>query len=165
MLPLGIRQAGVRKLTWALADGRYELRAGAEIVATLKWQKGMSLFAGDAAEGQWTFKRTGWLRPRVTVRRKDDATDLVTFTPTRGGALEFPEGFSFKDANGEALVQMRLTRTAPVCLGAEVTLSPAALVLPDVSLLALLGWYVLVLASNDDAEGAAALLMTMMATM
>jgi hypothetical protein len=170
-----IREAGVRTLTWALAGNRYELRAGADLVATLTWQKGMSLFAGEAAQGQWTFKRTGWLRPRVTVRRRDDATDLVTFTPTLGGVLEFPGGrnyswtatqhaFAFKDASGEALVQMRLTQSAPVCLAAEVTLSAAALGLPDVSLLALLGWYVLVLASKDDAEGAAALLLMMVAT-
>jgi hypothetical protein len=174
-----IREVGLDKLTWARKGDRHELRAGKDLVATLQLLKGASLFLGEAADGQWTFKRTGWLCPKVTVRRKDDTTDVITFTPSTGGALEFPDGrryfwastqrgpfpsppqeWSFKDTDGDVLVWMNLTGTAPVTLSAEVTVSRAALALPDLSLLTLLGWYVLVLTSNDAAEAAALAMMT-----
>jgi hypothetical protein len=179
-----IREVGLDKLIWARKGNRHELRAGNELVATLQLLKGASLFVGEAAEGQWTFKRTGWLRPQVTVRRKDDTTDVITFTPSTGGVLDFPGGcryfwtpmqggpflsppqeWSFKDTEGEVLARMKLTGTAPVTLSAEVAVSRAALALPALSLLTLLGWYVLVLISNDAAEAAALAMMTMVATM
>ena len=104
----------------------------------------------------------------MTVRKENSATDLVTFAPTAGGTLEFPSGrkylwtatqheWSFKEANGEVVIHIKLTGQRAGNLSGEVALSPAALVLPEVSLLLLLAWYVLVLASKDATEGMAAL--------
>jgi hypothetical protein len=59
ILMKSIREAASQKLTWNLARDTYELRSATDLVAALKWQKGMSLFAGETADGRWTFKRTG----------------------------------------------------------------------------------------------------------
>ena len=86
-----IREAAARTLTWKLMKDTYELRSGAELFATLRWQKG-SLFLGEAAEGRWTFKRMGFLRPKVTVRSENSSTDLATLAFSgSGGRLEFPD--------------------------------------------------------------------------
>src|SRR5262245_2644107 len=44
----------------------FELRAGKEGLATLRWQKMLgSLAVGESASGAWSFKRGGFLNPRV----------------------------------------------------------------------------------------------------
>ena len=160
-----IHEAAARTLTWKLMKDAYELRSGANLFATLRWQKG-SLFLGEAAEGRWTFKRMGFLRPKVTVRSENSSTDLATLAFSgSGGRLEFPDDrtylwtasraeWSLKDAAGELLVQMKSMGT-PGNLSGEVVLAPGALGLPDLSFLILLSWYVLVLQSKDLAEGEA----------
>ena len=47
-----------------------------------------------AADGHWTFKRTGFFNPRITVRLNGHDTDLALFKPqwTGGGVLEFYSG-------------------------------------------------------------------------
>ena len=70
----------------------YELRAGDEVVATLGWQKtGGSLALARSTEGNWTFKRSGFLSPRVTVRLAGSETEVAVFKPSwRGeGTLAF----------------------------------------------------------------------------
>src|SRR5260370_2828464 len=158
-----IREDAGRALTWKLTKDSYELRSGAEVFATLRWQKG-SLFLGEAAEGRWTFKRTGFLRPKVTVRPENSSTDMATLAFSgSGGRLAFPDGrtylwtakqaeWSLKDATGELLVQMKSMGT-PGNLSGEVVLTLAALALPELSFLILLSWYVLVLQSKDVVEG------------
>jgi hypothetical protein len=158
-----IREAAAQNLTWKLTKDTYELRSGADLVASLRWQKG-SLFLGEAAEGRWTFKRTGFLRPKVTVRPENSSTDLATLGFSgSGGRLEFPDGrtylwtasraeWSLKNGGGEHLVRMKSMGTRGNLSG-EVVLAPGALGLSDLSFLILLSWYVLVLQSKDVAKG------------
>jgi len=162
-----IREAARRALTWKLMNDTYELRSGPDLVATLRWQKG-SLFLGEAVEGRWTFKRAGFLRPKVTVRLENSPTNLATLGFSgSGGRLEVTDGrayfwtaaraeWSIKDAAGNVLIQMKSTG-APGNLSGEVELTPAALALPEVSFLILLSWYVLVWQSTDLAVGEAAM--------
>jgi hypothetical protein len=168
-----IRETAARTLTWTLAKDIYELRSGVDVVATLRRQMG-SRFLGETAEGRWTFKRTGFLRPKVTARVENDSTDLATLSFSgSGGRLDFPDGRSYlwtasraewmlKNPDGELLVQMKSAGTAGKLSG-EVVIAPAALALHELSLLLLLSWYVLVLqAQYMDITGGEALMVWML---
>jgi hypothetical protein len=49
-----------------VVDRRDQRRAGDAILATLRWENLLgSLATGETAEGRWTLKRAGFLRPRV----------------------------------------------------------------------------------------------------
>jgi hypothetical protein len=149
----------------------YELRAGDEVLATLRWQKTFgSLALAASADGTWSFKRSGFLNPKVTVRVPGSEADVAVLKPGwRGeGTLELSAGrrypwrnasfwrseWAFTDEAGEALVQFK-PEFAFFKHAAEVTVDPRAAPLPDLSLLALLGWYLMVLMSEDAAAGAA----------
>ncbi len=154
----------------ALLRPEYELRAPAEeIVATLRWPSSFrSLAEAEAADGLWTFKRAGFLRPRVTIRVAGSDEDVGTFRPewTGNGVLTL-EGarppqwaasnflrtrFAWEDEGGDPLVSFRV-RTLKA--GADVEVAPAARSLGSLSLLVLLGWYLAVSEQNDDAGASA----------
>jgi hypothetical protein len=158
-----IRDLDSRSLAWKLANDAYELRAGTELVATLQWQKGVSLYRAEAAEGRWTFKRTGIFRTKVTVRREHSSTDLVTLKLSEGAEiLKLSDGrecewtvdrsaWLLKSASGEFLIQMKSEGDGENLVG-EVMVSTAVTSLPEISLLILFGWYVLVLQAKEAAE-------------
>jgi hypothetical protein len=175
-----IREVAEQTLRWtqpsALAR-EYELRAGDETLATLRWQKAFgSLALAESADGEWTFKRSGFLSPRVTVRAPGSETELAVFRPGwRGeGALRLSDGrgyqwantsfwrseWAFADEAGEPLVRFKTefeptTGFAFFKQAAEVTFEHRGHSLADLSLLTLLGWYLMVLMA-EDAAGAAA---------
>jgi hypothetical protein len=150
-----------QELLWVqpVADQRaYELRAGEEVVATLGWQR-RSLAVAEAAGHLWTFKRQGLWHPRVTVRAAGTDVDVAVFHPSwmGGGTLELAPGrrlvlrwqteWVWQDEVGATLVHFT---EGPV----EIT--PSAASLSDLSLLVLLGWYLLVLFAEDAAFAGAA---------
>ena len=141
------------------------------MLATLRWQKAFgSLALAETASGTWTFKRSGFLRPKVTVRVPGSETEVAVFTAGWGGegTLSLPNGrsyhwqstnfwqskWAFTDEAGEPLVQFK-AEFAFFKLSAEVNVKPGAVALPDLSLLAVLGWYLMVLLSDDTAGAAA----------
>jgi hypothetical protein len=154
-------------------ERRYELRSGDDTLATLRWEKGCgSLASAASADGQWTFKRVGFLQPRVTVRAFGSDAEVATFHPTwRGdGTLEFRDGRSVRWATtnvwhtewafargGDTFLRFspRGGLSGLIKHEAQMEIVPAATTFPDLSLLALLGWYLMLLAS-DDAAGVAA---------
>src|SRR5260221_536807 len=75
-------------------QGVYELRAGDEVVGTLRRVKlPGSLCVLDTADGTWTCKRSSRLAAAVTVRVAGEETNYAVFThhwPTTGLALLFP---------------------------------------------------------------------------
>jgi hypothetical protein len=162
-----IHEVASRSLLWKVVNDTYELRAGADLLAIMKWQKGVSLYMGEAAEGRWSFKRTGIFRTKLTVRPENSSKDLATLGVSgAGGSLDLPDGrkyvctggrgeWSFKDSGGELLIQIKSMVTIEN-LGGEVVLSRTVLSLPEASLLVLFGWYVLVLQAKDRAEDEAA---------
>ena len=149
----------------------FELRAGEEVVGTLRWSSSFgSLADAAAADGHWTFKRVGFFNPRITVRLHGSDTDLAVFGRQwmGGGVLEFSSGqrllwgssgfwrsrWSFSSASGERLVEFEpcdslLKRST----AAKVT--PAGLAVTELSLLVLLGWYLKLLESDDGGAVAA----------
>lgn len=65
----------------------YELSFNGREVATLSFDKGFgSLATGEFGEGKWTFKRAGFLCPRVSVREAGSDADIGIFTPTWTGS-------------------------------------------------------------------------------
>ena len=81
MRPIG--NVITQELTWTRAGTSrrtYELHAGAEVVATLRYARGWGADAVvEAGDSCWTFRRVGFWHPRVTVRVVGSETDLATF--------------------------------------------------------------------------------------
>ena len=168
-----IREAGDQGLQWSsisLWQHRFALHAAGDVVARLRWEKTFgSLAVAETAEGSWTFKRRGFLRPSVTIRVPGADEDLATLSVHfRGeGSLLAPDGrvyqwtkasfwrssWTWTDAGGQPLVHFE-----PVLLkrSAAVKLEPAALPLHDLPLLVCLGWYLMVLMADDAGAVAAA---------
>jgi hypothetical protein len=71
----------------------YELRAGDEVMATLRFRSLMGTLAtGESADGCWTFKRVGFLQASATVRSCGSDSDIAAFkhnTWSGGGTLIF----------------------------------------------------------------------------
>lgn len=156
----------------------FELRDGNRLLGTLSFVKSLgSLAEASMAAGDWTFKRVGFLRPRVTVRRRGQETDLAVYQP-RGwrseGELQFAGGriyawkfanfwatkYEFADAAGNAVVAFKP--------GSEeskfsnlfkyqvlVEIHPSAGRLEELPLLLSLGWYLMILHHEDSASAGA----------
>lgn len=80
-----------QELVWSqpqLAARFYELRDDCDLYATLKWERSTgSLAHGESDDGKWSFKRSGFLRPRVIVRELGSSSDLATFEAGWAGAV------------------------------------------------------------------------------
>jgi hypothetical protein len=77
-----LTDANLKSLKWE-QSGKLASRlvADGQTIATLSWAKSWgSLATGESAEGEWTFKRIGFLRPRVTVRETGSDADLAVFS-------------------------------------------------------------------------------------
>jgi hypothetical protein len=146
---------------------RYELRAGNAVVATLCWETAWgSLATGETAEGRWTLKRVGFVRPRVTVRAAGSETQaaMVTLDWAGNGDVQLADGHEFRWARmgfwhsewaftgtgGQPLLVFK-PRFVMMRSEAEITVEAQALSLPELSLLALLGWYLMVLINEETA--------------
>jgi hypothetical protein len=147
-----IQEAADRELIWrqpkALKED-YQLQAGDEVVATLRWEKGWgSLATARTAEGEWTYKRSGFWQQRVGARPVGSEREVATFIPewTGNGALTVEGGRTFRWAGKgfwgmEKVWQER--EDAPPLVGfkhngslkteARVILSPTAAVLPEIA--------------------------------
>ena len=161
-----------RTLTWAHPhpfQSQYELRAGDDLLATLRWRSAFgSLADAEAADGHWTFKRVGFLKPSISVRIAGADEDLAAFRVHWDGAGELVLGdgrryewrpanfwhtqWAWTDAAGAPLLHFR---PAHLVRQADVEVSPAALAVPDLSLLSLLGWYLMVLRADEAAASVA----------
>lgn len=146
---------------------RYELRAGEDLSATLQWQKTFgSLAVAESADGQWTIKRSGFLRPRVTIRVAGSDSDIAVFEAgwwgdgileILGGPRFFWKSLNFwrsewawMGADGALLLRVKTKFTLTKMEG-RVQIEPTAGSIPQLSLLAILGWYLIVLMAKDSA--------------
>ena len=160
-------------LRWLQVNRRaYDLRAGDETIATLRWRRAAgSLATGESAEGRWTLKRVGFFRTHITVRVEGREADLATMHRSARGEsrLDFADSRSFiwkptrerrremgfYTSGGELLLRLmpesRLFRyEASLELG-QGRIDPATL-----ALLAIVGWYRSVLQHGDEIAAAAA---------
>ena len=147
-----IQEAADQDLIWRQPSAMkmdYELRAGDEILATLQWKNAWGTFAtARTAEGEWTFKRSGFWQQRIEVRPVGSDSTVATFVPDwMGNGILTVEGErTFRWAGKgfwglEKLWQER--EDAPPLLGfkrvgglkteARVVLSPVAAALPEIA--------------------------------
>jgi hypothetical protein len=152
----------------------YELRVGEqELVASLTFEKTFGTLAtATTKEQEWTFKRVGFLNPRVTIRNADSETDLAVFYPKTFGnsSLIFSDGrvvewtsvnfwqtrWGFIDSQGNSLVQFNpgtendkfsdLFKTQATVEISSFHQPPG--ILP---LLVLFGWYLIIMHQEETA--------------
>ena len=149
----------------------FELRAADEVAATLRFERA-SLARGETADQQWTFKREGFWHPQVTIRVPDSDVNVAVFRPawTGGGTLELPgqnlrfgaanfwhSQWDWLDATDKPLVHFK-SRAGLLKMDGQVDIETDAASLPELPLLVVLGWYLLILFARDSAAagGAAA---------
>ena len=156
----------------------FELRAGDEVVATLVFHRS-SLAEAATSGDRWTLKREGFWHPHVTVRVAGAEENICIFRPgwTGGGALDFPDGRSFRfgtanfwhtqwdwqRADGMDLVHFHNKQgflksgaavdviSPPLWRGSTAGGGEGELL----SLLVVLGWYLLIMVGRDAAASSA----------
>jgi hypothetical protein len=159
-------------------ERRFELRAEDDLVATLRFETAFGTLAtAQAAGASWTFKRVGFLNPRVTVREAGTELDLAIYQPKfwGDGWLVFPGGrvfhwkstnfwgtqWGFADSYEDLLFALKPGVDKPKLSNlfktqALVEVESQAYALPELSLLVLLGWYLVILHQDDVAAASAA---------
>jgi hypothetical protein len=152
----------------------FELRGEPGVFGSLKWQKRFgSLAAAITADDQWTFKREGFLHPRVSVRKTGSDQNLAIFKPgwTGSGILEFDNGlklewknknflrseWTFTDQNKEDILHFQ---SRPRILKINIQMGILK-DLPEIPLLACLGLYLLFLMHEESAASSAAVVPVM----
>lgn len=172
-----------REMRWVQPEQRerrFELRSGDDVVARLDWQKMLGTLAtARTAAGEWTFKRSGFLSPRVTARAPGSDADVAIFVPAvnGNGTLEtvgrkfawknvsfWGNSWAFLSQDGKPLVTFK-----PGCgldtilrLETQVSVAPDAAGLPELPLLLALGWYLMMLMADDTAAAVAATTMVVL---
>ena len=155
----------------------FELTDGTKTYATVDFEKVMgSLARAVVADGKFTIKRVGFLNPRVTVRRENSDEDIAVFHPRwTGSAGEVQcagdRKYSFKtanfwatrhnveDARGNTVLSlhsgMENAKLADAFkTQARLEMAPSMRDNPDLSLLVVMVWYILIL-QQEDAVAAA----------
>ena len=150
---------------------QYELRVGEETIVVLRFRSMWgSLATAESADGCWSFKRVGFFKTRVTVRQCESEQDIAVYHPntwTQGGTLELPDGRQYKASTNFWMTQVEVTDPSGEPLlrykiggmfrqSALVETLPAALRLPELPWLVMLGWYLIILMYQDSAVVAAA---------
>jgi hypothetical protein len=160
-----IRQVAGRELLWVWAGDKkaYELRAGDEVAASLRWER-ESLASGETGDQRWTFNQEGFWYPPVTVQVPGSDDEATLFRPSwrGGGTLEFEADREFRfvsanlwntqwdwlDERGRSLVHFKI-------LGgffsskSQVVIEKRARTSPETPLLVVLGWYRLIQNARD----------------
>lgn len=172
-----LRKSPVKDLQWVQPKAlkRYhEMKADDELYGTLSWKKPLgSLAVGVCAEESYSFKKGGFLRPYVTVRRlsQEDEIGRMDVKLGQNGVLEFVDGHRYElrkssfwrprwallDEYGETVCTF-VRKSLRLRLSGEVSISEGITRRAHLPLLILIGWYVIVTLAEEEATavGAAA---------
>ena len=144
----------------------YELRAGEEVAATLRFRSSFgSLATGESKDGCWTFKRVGFWQTRATIRASGTDTDLAVFrhnTWSGGGTLELAGGGKYRVTSNAWQTKLEFldeSNAKPVALqiggvvrlSATVAIHPKALRLPELPWMVMFACYLTVMMQLDTA--------------
>jgi hypothetical protein len=160
-------------------ERRFELRVGDLLFGTLVFQKMTgSMAVARTDSGAWTFKRVGFFNPRITVRNDGSEADAGIYSPKwsgSSGTIQMADGTLYQwrhanfwatrmewtDGGGRVLVtyqsgveNSRLSDALKT--QATMEFSQDARSVPDLPLLILLGWYLVILHQEDAAAAVAA---------
>lgn len=148
----------------------YELARDDQLIATLRFEKlSGSLAVGEFGPDRWTFKRIGFLSPKVSIRKAGSDAGIPIFTPSWTGAgwIAFDTGrryhlratnfwateWAFESEDGTQVVALAGPRGV-FKQGGHAWAAESAAGLPETPVLLLLIWYLRVL-MNEDASAAA----------
>jgi hypothetical protein len=156
----------------------YELRSGRQLLATLIWEPGHgSVAVAESGQSRWTFKQVGFHNRHVTVREAGTAANVAVYRPrwVGDGSVQFPDGrtyrwrssdlrgseWCFQDSSGHSLLSFRCeleqaTLSALFRKQAHVEVHRSGQARPELPLLMLLGWYLLILRRQDARVAAGA---------
>jgi hypothetical protein len=147
----------------------HELTVDGEITGTLRFAKcAGTLAVAEYGGRRWTFKRSGFWSPRVSVREEGSAVDSAVFTPKwkGGGEIVFQSGrrfilksisfwggeWSFENESGAEVISAHGPHGLAHSQG-EVSVGLGAATLPETPVLLLVIWYLRLL-MLDDASAA-----------
>jgi hypothetical protein len=166
-----INDVATGELMWVQPARRkqeFELRAGDEVVGTLRFERS-SLAMGETADQSWTFKREGFWHPRITIRVPGSDANVAVFSPgwAGGGTLDIDgrqlrfvaanfwhSQWDWVDAQNKPVVHFKSHQGLLKTEG-QVEIETEAIQSPDLPLLVVLGWYLLVLFARDAAASLA----------
>ena len=145
-----------------------ELVSGNETLAALHWTSSWSSLAvAESAEGRWTFKRVGFIHSKVTIRKEGGNADLyvvplgwsgeATITLQELGAFKWTPNVSHTTwilRDSQEIEVMRIELNGFVNVSGKLTLKQTSLDSEKLTLLAILGWYVIMSVLSEDAESA-----------
>jgi len=149
----------------------YELKNGDEPIGHLRFEKSCgSLATAELGSQSWTFKREGFLNPRVTVRTANSEANLAVFHPNwaGGGLVEFADGrhvrwrsgnfwgseWSFLGEGDRPLLRFK-QHGGLIKISAQLEIAPGSAGAEELSVLAALGWYLMLLTAQDASAVAA----------
>jgi hypothetical protein len=155
----------------------FELRTPSDLCATLNFPKAFgSLAEAESEDGKWTLKRVGFFHTKITIRNVGEENDYAVFKPNimaTSGILEFANGkkflwqssnfwatkFEFKEESGQTVVTIKSGIDDPKLKDwfkthARVEIQSDKESSRDISLLILLGWYLIIVLQMDSATGA-----------
>jgi len=153
------------------SSGRYyELAGSGGVYATLRWEGIFgSLATGRTRGDSYTFKRGGFLLPYVTVRKAPYDQDIGRMRMGFGGGgdLEMADGrrfaftktgfwspeWSFHSENGNKICTYKMASTF-LKRQADVLLELDPKRAPNIEMLLILGWYVIILQADEAAAAA-----------
>jgi hypothetical protein len=91
-----LQNRGISQFYW-IQTGELELKLIApdnqsDPFAVLRWAKRWgSLATGESADRYWSFKRVGFLRPRITIREAGSDSNVAVFSyQSLKGTVDFP---------------------------------------------------------------------------
>ena len=150
-------------LRWSVRPARtYVLEAGSEECGRLFFSgKSGSLAKGATAHGEWTFKREGFLHPRITVRETaaDVNSGSLTLSANGNGKLTLATGEEFTLLTGGWMQShwsfnrgiAEIVRFLRDGSSADVEIVNNSVTPETLSVLVLLGWYAPLLAADEAA--------------
>lgn len=166
-----IADVASQELVWvqpARLQRVFELHASDDVVAVLRFESA-SLASGETAWQKWTFKRERFWRGQVTIRTPD-SVDAVVFKPARmgGGALELSQGrllhfgaanfwhsrWDWSDNESQAPLIHFKSRPGLLKTEGQVDIETKAVTYPELPLLVVLGWYLLIVFARNAAAAA-----------
>lgn len=165
-----IRDAAPSTLSWQQPQAfkcEYELRAGDELLAALrKTRKFGAAMDAEIGATRFKFEPAGFFRSRVAVREAGAAGEPAVFQAgfCSGGQLLLPDGRSYRwkmtsfwgsrwaflDDSDRPVVGFT-TRNRFLRAGCDVEIVPGALARPELPVLILLGWYLLLRMREEKA--------------
>lgn len=175
-----LKNAFDKNLTWIQPKAMlqyFELRSHNDLYGSVNFPKAIgSLAEAEASDGKWTFKRVGFFNTKITVRKHGEEKDIAVFKPNlmaTSGTLQFDNGkifhwstsnfwaskFEINDSNNETIVAFKSgvedqKLTDWFKTQARVEISKEKINVEELSILILIGWYLIIVLQMDSSTSA-----------